>query len=125
MAMSTTARQGLYAAVASNPHAAATLLGILREAPSWVAYKPGDRYGPIGLILGELPRRRIAPGITVPANSRPLPEETLAACRIFTEEWLPRDFTKCELAATLEAILSEIAPDVIGTSKPETREGCP
>jgi hypothetical protein len=124
MAMSTTARQGLHAAVEYNPDAAATLLGILREAAACVKYKPGDTYGPIGLIIGELPRRRLAQGISVPVNSRPLPEETLAACRIFNEEWLRRDFSKRELADTLEAVLTEIAPDVIRRArKSPSREG--
>jgi hypothetical protein len=108
MAMSAEARQGLRAAVAYNPHAACLLLGILRDAAPWVKHKPDDQYGPLGVILGEQPRRDLAPGISVPVHRQPVSASEFAACRRLNAEWLRRDFSKQDLAEVLAEILTDM-----------------
>lgn len=108
MPMSAKALDGLGAAVRYNPFMAKELLGILRETPDWVMYKPDDPYGPLGLMFAALPRKRIAPGITVPIQAPPLSEEELAACSVWNAEWLRREFSKRELAEGIAAILEEL-----------------
>ena len=104
MPISAEAFAGLRAAVEWNPYGARALLAILRETPAWVKYKD-DPYGPLGLVFGIPPRRWITNGISVPVKPKPFPEDDLAACKVFGDEWKQRRFTKRELADTIEKIL--------------------
>lgn len=110
MPLSGDALAGLRAAVEYNPFAAWQLLGILRETPALVRYKPEDRYGPLAMMLFGAHRRWIAPGVSIPVQPPPFPEEQLTVCAVFNEEWLRRAFTKRELADTLARVLADIAP---------------
>jgi hypothetical protein len=108
MPISEEALTGLRAAIQWNPYGASVLLAILKEYPRWMKYKD-DLYGPLGLILfGVAPHRRIANSISVPVKTAPFPEDKLAACQVFGEEWKQRAFTKQELADRMEAILAEL-----------------
>ena len=109
MPISAEAFAGLRAAVEWNPYGARALLAILRETPAWVKYKD-DPYGPLGMVLfGVMPRKQLINGISIPHQPDPLPDEKLAACKIFGDEWKQRKFTKKELADTIERILTEPA----------------
>ena len=108
MPLSDEALMGLRAAVAWNPHGARELLAILKEFPAWMKYKD-DPYGPLSLILfGGVLRKWIADGISVPVKPDPFPEDKLAACQTFGDEWKQCKFTKQELADSIEAILTEL-----------------
>jgi hypothetical protein len=108
MPISEEALTGLRAAVEWNPYGARELLGILKEYPTWMKYKDNP-HGPLDLILvGVAPRKRIAPGISLPIKAVPFPEDKLAACRVFGTEWKQHKFTKQELADSIEAILAEL-----------------
>ena len=123
MPMSTRAYVGLKAAVEWNPTAAQLLLSIFKERPQWVKYKD-DAYGPLGLILvSDVVNKPIFDrsntqnkpstisvfnNITVPAKLPPFPQEKLADCKIFGDEWKQRKITKTEVADTLEKILLEL-----------------
>ena len=108
MPMSPEAMEGLRVAVAWNPDAAVDLLGILREAPGWVKYKP-DPYGPLHLMLNPLiHQRRIAEGISVSVKPPPFPDDKRPAFEAFGKEWLARRFSKQELAETIAQMLTEL-----------------
>ncbi len=104
MPISRIALKGLSAAVEWNPAAAQLLLDMLRTAPSCVRYKPEDRYGPLGLLL-----RPVAGKLT-------LSKENLLAYEVFNRAWLAQEFSKAELADTIERLLAGLgfpkhAPD--------------
>ncbi len=121
--MSERAYAGLKAAVKWNPPAAQLLLSIFKETPNWVKYKD-DIYGPLGLILfddvvrkpifdSRTTRNRPSPiptfnDITVLVKLPPFPEEKLADCQVFGDEWKQHKFTKQEVADVLEQILLEL-----------------
>ena len=108
MPISDEALTGLRAAIEWNPYGAKVLLGILKEFPSWMKYK-NDRYGPLGLVLfGVAPHKKIADGIIVAIKSNPFPQDKLAACQVFGDEWKQHAFTKQELAESIERILGEM-----------------
>jgi len=108
MPISEEALTGLRAAIEWNPYGAKVLLGILKEFPTWMKYKD-DPYGPLGLILfGVAPHKQMTDGVILPVKSAPFPEDKLAACQVFGEEWKQRAFTKQELADSIEVILAEL-----------------
>lgn len=126
MPMSERAYEGLMTAVRHNPYMAKEFLGILREHPGWVMYKPEDQYGPLGLMFAALPRKHLSPGVTVPVTAEPLSETELSACRAWNEEWLRRDFSKQELAEAIATILRNLPKpppgedaNLVGTSERE------
>jgi hypothetical protein len=105
MSLSERAHAGLAAAARWNPHGARSLLAILREHPAWVRHKD-DRYGPLGVVLFGVGRRKeVAPGIAVPADGPPISEEALADCEALAREWMRGDFSVKELADALEELL--------------------
>ena len=122
MPMSETAYAGLKAAIEWNPSAAQELLSIFKETPEWVRYKD-DIYGPLGLILvNDVVRKPIFDRSNVPVKQSPLPtlnqatvwvklplfpEEKLADCQVFGDEWKQRKFSKQEVTDALEKLLSE------------------
>lgn len=108
MPFSPEAWAGLSAAARWNPYGARALLAILREHPGWVRYKPADRYGPLSMMLFAVPPRRwLAPGVSIPAQPPPFPDELLPACEAFNREWLGRAFTKRELADAITTLLDD------------------
>ena len=123
--MSKTAYEGLEAAVLRyNPPRAIWLLDILRQQSGRQHYRHEDSYGPLSIMLfGALNRRRIAPGITVPTNARPLSEKTLAACRTWNEEWLRRDFSQQEIADAMSNFVTIYCRD--HAPNDELSEGSP
>lgn len=124
MPMSARAYTGLKAVVEWNPSTAQFLLDILKEASHCVKYKD-DLYGPLGLILFDgVIRKPIFDNISTPINCPtfpifynitvlvklpPFPQEKLADCKVFGDEWKQRKFTKGELADALERILSQLS----------------
>jgi hypothetical protein len=82
------------AATAHNPDGAQLLLDICRTAPEAVKRKPGDRYGPLGMMLTGQP---------------PLPGGQSRMCVIFNKQWLAGDFTVAELGDAIEAALEEVS----------------
>ena len=104
MPMSDAARQVLAAAVGLNPDGARRLLAILRTAPAAVRYKPQDRFGPLGMMVGE----------SGPAGfDRPgLPREHHAAVEAFQREWVAKGFSKADLADELENRLRTLGEPV-------------
>lgn len=46
--------------------------------------------------------------MSLPMKPAPFPEDKLAACRVFGKEWKQRQFSKQELADSIEAILAEL-----------------
>jgi hypothetical protein len=119
MSMSARAFAGLKSVVEWNPSTAQFLLCILKETPHLVSYKD-DRYGPLTLLLAEDVVRKplfqsantsifphlaeIGTFVKLP----PFPQEKLADCQIFGEEWKQRKFTKNELADALEQVLLDL-----------------
>src|SRR4030067_1314385 len=102
MPLSDEALTGVQAAVAWNPHGARDLLAILKEFPAWMKYKD-DPYGPLSLMLfGGVLRKWIADGISGPVKPDPFPEDKLAACQTFGDEWSQRKFPKQGLAGRIE-----------------------
>ena len=122
--MSVRAHAGLKATVEWNPSAPQFLLFLLKETPRWVKYKD-DLYGPLGLILMNDVVRKPMFRIKSPANYiaspvfnhnatlvvklPPFPQEKIADCEVFGNEWKERKFTRKELADAIEQILSEMA----------------
>jgi hypothetical protein len=108
MPISEEALTGLRAAIQWNPYGASVLLAILKEYPKWIKYKD-DPYGPLGLILfGVTPHRRIVDDVYIPMKTAPFPEDKLAACQVFGEEWKQRAFTQQELANSIEVVMAEL-----------------
>ena len=101
MPLSDSARRVLNTAVGLNPDGARLLLAILRTAPATVKYKPQDRFGPLGMMVGE---SGVANATRGPSRPR-LPLEHHAAAEHFQREWLAKGFTKAELADALESCL--------------------
>lgn len=108
MTMSDEARRGLLIAVRRDPRMARDFLGILREHPNWVQYKPADPYGPLSLMLSGHARRDVAPGVTIIVATPPLSNQEQTACAAWNAEWLRGDFTKAELADAIATILSDL-----------------
>ncbi len=105
MPISQRARDGLAAVALWNPNGARTLLAILKEHPEWVKHKD-DRYGPLGLVLfGVTRRKEVAPGITVPTAGPPMTNESLAACEALGSEWRHGTVSVQELADALGELL--------------------
>ncbi|HSD84275.1 MAG TPA: hypothetical protein VLG46_10465 [Anaerolineae bacterium] len=123
MPMSPRAYNALKAAAEWNPSAAKFLWFLVKETPEVVVYKD-DLYGPLTLLLildvvdkpifhdlnapidpGDV---RIRNHLMVPAKLPPFPQEKLADCKVFGDEWKARKFTKKELAEILEQILAEL-----------------
>ena len=123
MPMSARAYSGLKAVVEWNPSTAQFLFYVFKYTPYLVKYKD-DLYGPLTLILiDDVIRKPIFHSINAPINSRdfrilndltvlaklpPFPQEKLADCKVFGDEWKQREFTKKEFADALEQILSEL-----------------
>ena len=123
MPMSSSAYTGLKAVVAWNPSIAEFLFYLLKDTPYLVKYKD-DFYGPLTLLLIEdvirkpvfhnmiasIKRRAIpiSNAVSVLVRLPPFPEERLADCKVFGDEWKQRKFTKEELANALEQILFEL-----------------
>ena len=101
--MSATAYEGLRAAVVYNPQRAHEFLDILRSFPIMMKRKGEDEYGPLVIMLRTQPGR---PLVASPPDV--LTDQQRIACRRFTEEWLRHDFTKCEVADAIGAILAQI-----------------
>lgn len=124
MPISSKAHAGLKAAAEWNPTAAKFLLYVLKETPQLVKYKD-DLYGPLALILiHDVIRKPLFQSLSTPIKRPafphldeigtfvklpPFPQEKLADCEVFGEEWKQRKFSKKEFAAALEQILSELA----------------
>ncbi len=105
MPISQRALEGLAAAVRWNPNGARALLAILREHSGWVKHKD-DKYGPLGVVLfGVTRRKEVAPGVTVPTGAPPMSEQSLAACEALGKEWKEGSFSVLELANALDDIL--------------------
>jgi len=123
MPMSARAYSGLEAVVEWNPSTAQFLLYLLKEAPHLVKYKD-DFYGPLTLLLiDDVIRKPIFQNISTPIKRHafpnlgdismfvklpPFPQENLADCKVFGDEWKQREFTKQEFADTLEQILLDL-----------------
>ena len=121
MPMSEKAYAGLKAVVEWNPSTAQFLLYLLKQTPYLVKYKD-DLYGPLTLLLvDDVIRKPLFQNIDTPFKRRafphldeigtfvklPLfPQEKLADCKIFGDEWKQRKFTKKEFADVLEQVLS-------------------
>ncbi|HEX6349876.1 MAG TPA: hypothetical protein VF160_10870 [Candidatus Dormibacteraeota bacterium] len=101
MPLSDSARRVLETAVGLNPDGARQLVAILRTAPAAVKYKPQDRFGPLGIMVGESGVANAARGFSRPQ----LPLEHHGAAERFRREWLAKGFTKAELADALESCL--------------------
>ena len=86
-----------------NPQKAREFLDIMRTFPAMVKRKPGDVYGPLILLLKTQPGR---PLVVSPPDA--LTERQWVACRVFSDEWLRRNFTKRALTDAIEAILTQI-----------------
>ena len=123
MPMSAKAFAALKAVVEWNPFTARFLYYLLKDTPHLVKYKD-DLYGPLTLILIlDVVRKPIFHSINAPINPRdfrilndltvlaklpPFPQEKLADCKVFGDQWKQREFTKRELADALEQVLSEL-----------------
>ena len=123
MPMSARAYTGLKAVVEWNPFTARFLYYLLKDTPHLVKYKD-DLYGPLTLILiDDVIRKPIFHNISAPINRHgfpilddismlvklpPFPQEKLADCKVFGDEWKQREFSKKEFADMLEQRLSEL-----------------
>jgi hypothetical protein len=123
MPMSAKAQAGLRAAAEWNPTAAKFLLYLLKATPQLVKYKD-DSYGPLGLILiQDVVRKPLFQSLSAPIKRPafphldevgtyvklpPFPQENLADCKVFGDEWKQRKFSKKEFAEVLEQVLSEL-----------------
>lgn len=121
MPMSARAYAALKAVAEWNPSTARFLMQLLKDTPYMVKYKD-DPYGPLTLVLiDDVVRkpiaRRMGASTRPPAFSYldeagtfmkrpPFPQEKLADCKVFGEEWRQRKFTKREFAEALAQVLS-------------------
>ena len=124
MPMSAKAYAALKAVVEWNPSTAKFLLFLLKETPYLVKYKD-DLYGPLTLLLiDDAIRKPLFQNISaqikrgafrnldeigVFVKLPPFPQEKLADCKVFGDEWKKREFTKQEFADALEQILSALS----------------
>src|SRR2546423_8358299 len=77
---------------ARNPRGAQELLDMMRPAPEVARRKP-TRFGPLNIVILGQP---------------PLPPDDVRLCERFAREWVRGDFDVHELAAAVEAALSEV-----------------
>lgn len=122
MPMSARAYAGLKAVAEWNPSMAQFLLSVLKETPHFVTYKD-DLYGPLTLLLiNDVIKKPLFQNISAPPPAfphldeigtfvklPPFPQEKLADCKIFGDEWRERKITKQEFADALEQVLSELS----------------
>jgi len=119
--MSARAYAGLKAAAEWNPSTAQFLLFLLKETPDLVKYKD-DLYGPLTLLLiADVIKKPLFQNIsarTFPELGEigtfvklpPFPQEKLADCKVFGDEWKQHKFTKQEFAEALNQIVDERNP---------------
>ncbi|MGZ9223495.1 MAG: hypothetical protein ACXW4Q_15420 [Anaerolineales bacterium] len=123
MPISAKAYAGLKAAAKWNPTAAQFLFYLLKVTPQLVKYKD-DPYGPLALILiQDVVRKPLFQSLSVPIKRLafphldeigtyvklpPFPQENLADCKVFGDEWKQRRFSKKEFADALEKVLSDL-----------------
>lgn len=81
------------------------LMHLLRDMPEVVKYK-ADPYGPLTLLLvQDVVDKSIFPNVNISVKLPPFPQEKLADCKVFGEEWKQHKFTKKEFADALEQVL--------------------
>lgn len=123
MPMSARAYAALKAVAEWNPSTAKFLMHLLKDMPHVVKYKD-DPYGPLTLVLiDDVVRKPIARKLSASARPPafsyldeagtfakrpPFPQEKLADCEVFGEEWRQRKFTKKDFADALEQVLSKL-----------------
>jgi len=122
MPMSARAYAGLKAVAEWNPSMAQFLLSVLKETPHFVTYKD-DLCGPLTLLLiNDVIKKPLFQNMSAPPPAfphlveigtfvklPPFPQEKLADCKIFGDEWRERKITKQEFADALEQVLSELS----------------
>lgn len=88
-----------------NPGGGQLLLSALVASPRAVKYKPDDRLGPLGIILGSPDSGPKVAG----SSARPrLPAGLVGAADAFATEWIQHRFTKAELAQGIEEALLQL-----------------
>lgn len=119
MPISAKAYAGLKAVAEWNSSMAQFLLSVLKETPHLVKYKD-DLYGPLTLLLiNDVIKKPLFQNISAPTPAfpyldeigtfvklPPFPQEKLADCKTFGDEWRGGKISKPEVAEALEQILS-------------------
>ena len=118
MPMSASARQAVGLAVTLNPSMASSLHDILLEMSECVKRKPGDRFGPLAMMLTVHGRRLDQQGVEHVFLPRELEEWEGSSCATWNEEWLAERFSSEELRrAIADALNAFLAPAPADTQR--------